>query len=105
MANVNFSNSLSLLTFNCQGLRDSSKRTMLFSWLNCVKPDIICLQETHSISQDEFLSWVAHESNSGNNLQRYSVVSSPGTSILMLIVEAVILLLPGHIIGLHLCKY
>ncbi len=33
----------------------------------------------HSLSQDEFLSWVAHESNSGNNLQQYSVVSSPGS--------------------------
>ena len=76
---INYNN-LSILTLNCKGLRDRIKRNALFSWLNCVKADIICLQETHSTSIDEFVSWVRTESDNGNNLQRYTVVSSPGSA-------------------------
>jgi exonuclease III len=75
MANSN----LSILTLNVQGLRSELNRTTLFSWLNCVKADIICLQETHSISCEEFDSWIRLESEHGNNLQNYSVVSLPGS--------------------------
>ena len=81
MANTTINyNNLSILTLNCQGLRDRIKRNALFSWLNCVKADIICLQETHSTSIDEFVSWVRTESDNGNNLQRYTVVSCPGSA-------------------------
>ncbi len=82
MANlVNLNNlvSVSFLSLNCQGLRDFSKRSAFFSWLTCVKADVICLQETHSTSSDEFLSWVSSQSDSGNNPLTYNVVSSPGT--------------------------
>ena len=72
-------NALSIITLNIQGLRAPDHRHTLFSWLNCVKADIIALQETHSTSQDEFRSWVAEESSANNNIQRYSVVSSPGS--------------------------
>jgi exonuclease III len=72
-------NSLSLLTLNIQGLRAPNNRATLFSWLNCVQADIICLQETHSTSVAEFESWVLFETNAGNNLQQYSVISSPGS--------------------------
>ena len=59
MANTTINyNNLSILTLNCQGLRDMITRNALFSWLNFVKADIICLQETHSTSIDEFVSWV-----------------------------------------------
>ena len=71
--------SLSVLSLNCQGLGDASKWSAFFSWLVCVKPDVICLQETHSTSSDEFVSWVSSQSDSGNNPLTYSVVSSPGT--------------------------
>ena len=67
-------NSFSILTLNIQGLRAAQNRSTLFSWLNCVKADIICLQETHSTSAAEFESWVQTESDNGNNLRRYSVV-------------------------------
>lgn len=70
---------ISILTLNCQGLRDRSKRSVLFSWLNCVKPDIVCLQETHCVSQAEFLTWIQHESDTSNNLRRFRGLSSPGT--------------------------
>lgn len=69
-----------VVTLNCQGLRDRNKRSVLFSWLNCCKPDIVCLQETHSISKDEFASWVVAESTAHNNLSHYSVLSSPGSN-------------------------
>jgi exonuclease III len=72
-------NALSIITLNIQGLRAPDHRHTLFSWLNCVKADIIALQETHSTSQDEFRSWVTEESSANNNFQRYSVVSSPGS--------------------------
>ena len=72
-------NALSIITLNIQGLWAPDHRHTLFSWLNCVKADIIALQETHSTSQDEFRSWVAEESSANNNFQRYSVVSSPGS--------------------------
>lgn len=78
MANIN-NNTLSVLTLNCQGLRDPAKRTVLFSWLSCIKADVVCLQETHCISQDEFVSWVSSESAVDNNCEQYSVLSSPGT--------------------------
>jgi exonuclease III len=39
----------------------------------------VCLQETHSTSRDEFVSWVTSESAADNNRQQYSVLSSPGT--------------------------
>ena len=73
-------NSISVLTLNIQGLRSPSNRSTLFSWLNCVKADVICLQETHSTSVDEFINWISFESDHGNNLQHYSVVSSPGSA-------------------------
>ena len=47
--------------------------------MNCVKADIVCLQETHSSSRDEFISWVQSESDSGNNRQSYAILSSPGS--------------------------
>ena len=72
-------NKLYILTLNCQGLRDQAKRNALFSWLNCVKADVVCLQETHSISRDEFVTWVSLETEADNNLQHYSVLSSPGS--------------------------
>ncbi len=84
MANLNNLNnlnlvSLSFLSLNCQGLRDVFERSAFFSWFACVKADVICLQEMHSTSSDEFLSWVSSQSDSGNNPLKYSVVSSPGT--------------------------
>ena len=68
------------LTLNVQGLRNATNRRTLFSWLNCVKPDVVALQETHSVSEEEFVCWVNTESRDGNNLQDYSVISSPGST-------------------------
>ena len=81
LTNLNNLVSLSFLSLNCQGLRDVSKRSAFFSWLSCVKADVICLQETHSTSSDEFLSWVSSQSDSGNNPLTYNVVSSPGVRV------------------------
>ena len=43
---------LSILSFNCNGIRDQSKRVGLFQWLRSlpVTVDIVCLQETHAVS-------------------------------------------------------
>lgn len=70
---------VSFITLNVQGLRAVANRSTLFSWLNCVKADVVCLQETHSISPEEFTSWVATETSNGNNFNRYAAISSPGS--------------------------
>ena len=68
-----------IITLNVQGLRNPNNRKTFFSWLNCAKPDIVAIQETHSTSCDEFHSWVRTETRENNNLHGYHVESSPGT--------------------------
>ena len=50
---------LSILSLNCNGIRDQSKRSGLVQWLRslplCV--DVVCLQETHCHSSVECQSW------------------------------------------------
>ena len=50
---------LSILTLNCNGIRDQSKRAGLVQWLRSlpVGADIVCLQETHCLSSAECSSW------------------------------------------------
>ena len=64
---------LSILTLNCNGVRDQSKRSGLLQWLRSlpVRPDVVCLQETHCVTQAECSSWF---SSSG-----YLAVFSPGS--------------------------
>ena len=50
--------SLEMISLNCQGLQSSDHRDILFSWLNCCKVDFRCLQETHSVLDTEFFSWL-----------------------------------------------
>ena len=69
---------ISILTLNIQGLRALSSRQTLISWLNCFSPDIVCLQETHSVSEDEFDSWFANSNTSVQNKYNYQRISSPG---------------------------
>lgn len=69
---------VSITMLNCQGLRSAVNRQTLFQWLNCFGPDVVCLQETHSVSENEFADWVSDESQNGNNTKAYSCVSSPG---------------------------
>ena len=65
---------LSILTLNCNGIRDQSKRAGLVQWLRSlpVGADIVCLQETHCLSSAECSSWFL---SSG-----FSAVVSPGSS-------------------------
>ena len=72
--------SLTAITLNCQGLRNVTQRSVLLSWLSCFSPDIVCLQETHSTSSEEFAQWLTTETNNNNNKPKYNVLSSPGTT-------------------------
>ena len=65
---------LSILTLNCNGIRDQSKRAGLVQWLRSlpVGADIVCLQETHCLSAAECSSWFF---SSG-----FSAVGSSGSS-------------------------
>ena len=65
---------LSMLTLNCNGIRDQSKRAGLVQWLRSlpVGADIVCLQETHCLSAAECSSWFF---SSG-----FSAVGSSGSS-------------------------
>ena len=64
---------LSVLTLNCNGIRDASKRAGLLLWVRSLplRPDIICLQEVHCSSVRDCLSWFQ---SSG-----FGVVCSPGS--------------------------
>ena len=64
---------LSVISLNCNGIRDTSKRAGLLHWVRSlpVRPDIICLQEVHCSSVQECSSWFQ---SSG-----FGVVSSPGS--------------------------
>ena len=48
-----------LLTLNCNGIRDQPKRNGLVQWLRSlpVSVDVVCLQETHCTSALECSSW------------------------------------------------
>ena len=70
---------LTFITLNCRGLRTADHRATLFQWANCPKTDFVCLQETHSISEEEFSSWLDHATSSGCNKFGYKCISSPGT--------------------------
>ena len=52
---------LSILSLNCNGIRDQSKRAGLIQWLRSlpVVVDVVCLQETHCASPAESTSWFA----------------------------------------------
>ena len=64
----------SILSLNCNGIRDQSKRAGLVQWLRSlpVGADVVCLQETHCLSSSECSSWFR---SSG-----FSAVVSPGSS-------------------------
>ena len=50
---------LSILSLNCNGIRDESKRNGLLQWLRSlpVVVDVVCLQETHCVSVAECSLW------------------------------------------------
>ena len=50
---------LSVLSLNCNGIRDQSKRAGLVQWLRSlpVSVDVVCLQETHCVSQADCTLW------------------------------------------------
>ena len=64
---------LSIVSLNCNGIRDPSKRSSLLQWLRSLpaRPNVICLHEAHCTSVQEFSSWFV---SSGS-----SVVCSPGS--------------------------
>ena len=45
-----------ILTLNCNGIRDQSKRNGLLQWLRSL-PASVCLQETHCVSVNECSEW------------------------------------------------
>ena len=65
---------LSILSLNCNGIRNRSKRVGLVQWLPSlpVGADVVCLQQTHCLSSSECSSWFL---SSG-----FSAVASPGSS-------------------------
>ena len=51
----------------------------LFSGLNCCKIDVLCLQETHSISETELSLWLKSTIEDGLFAPSYSCISHPGS--------------------------
>ena len=48
---------ITLVTLNVNGLRSEAKRLSLSRWLHAHKPDVVCLQETHAVSEEEIDGW------------------------------------------------
>ena len=48
---------VSLVTINVNGLRDANKRLSFLQWLSHSSPSIVCLQETHAVSDGELRQW------------------------------------------------
>ena len=46
---------LKILSANCQGLRDHTKRLDVLNYFRQLNPNIICLQDTHLTADDENL--------------------------------------------------
>ena len=44
---------LNIISFNVRGLRDKIKRKKVFQFYNSKRCDVLCLQETHSVKEDE----------------------------------------------------
>ena len=47
------SSELKIISFNCQGLRDTKKRIDVINYLSNIGADIICLQDTHWLTADK----------------------------------------------------
>ena len=73
--------SFQLVSLNVNGLNDQTKRTTFIHWLQCLKADVVCLQETHAASHRVLCSWFRNSN--------YAVASSSisnkraGTAILV----------------------
>ena len=48
---------LTVISVNVNGLRDGDKRLGFLQWLSHLSPSVVCLQETHAVSNDDLLSW------------------------------------------------
>ena len=48
---------LSVISVNVNGLRDGDKRLGFLQWLSHLSPSVVFLQETHTVSNDDLLSW------------------------------------------------
>ena len=52
--------SLKLLTLNVNGLRDADKQATLLQFLMEGPWNVVCLQDTHFLSNDEGEAWLRH---------------------------------------------
>ena len=71
--------SINIHSFNCRGLRDRNKRTLLFNWLQQYK-GLVFLQETHCTKNNE-LTW--KQEWGGNILFSNGTTNSKGVAILI----------------------
>ena len=72
--------SLSVGSFNCNGMGNPKKRDLVLNWLKGKKEDIILLQETHSSAQTEAAWRTAWE---GDIIFNHGSTNSTGTAILV----------------------
>jgi exonuclease III len=70
----------SIISLNVNGLNDDRKRIELFTWLNNLKPNIICLQETKA--KEDNVDWWKKQWH-GYSIWSCSGFSSGGTAVLI----------------------
>ena len=69
-----------IITINVQGLRGSESRTLLFQWALYFEFDILCVQETHATSIQEFSSRVEDYNARALPHKKLCCESSPGSA-------------------------
>ena len=72
--------SVKIISLNVNGIRNSKKRTAIFSWINDNKADIVFLQETHCNSDQDKIQWSSEWG--GKCIWSTSSSSSCGVAIL-----------------------
>ena len=71
---------LRIISANCQGLRDINKRTDVLNYFADARPDILCLQDTHWLTEDKKLIKTLWE---GECLINGSQTNARGVAILI----------------------
>jgi len=80
MASNTIKNTTHLLSLNCNGLGDKSKRARLLQWLNYQRCDILFIQETHFTPaitmslENEFIEWKLLHSFGDSNARGCSIL-------------------------------
>ena len=68
------------IMLNIQGICGPESQGLFFEWLSCGRANMICIQETHATSIQEFSSWVEDYNARAAQHKQLCCKSSPGSA-------------------------